>query len=147
VSNLVIREYQPGDIAAMDLRWIYKNEDDVVERTENVIRSDNAHAHTIVKFGKPIAVVGGDLLWKGVAQIWSVSSPEIEKYPVFYTRTSRMFLRLYHDLFGIRRYQCAVRCDFKSGQRWAEALGFTSEGIMRGYGPDGADHFLYARVI
>jgi RimJ/RimL family protein N-acetyltransferase len=31
--------------------------------------------------------------------------------------------------------------------RWAKALGFVEEGLMRQYGPDKSNHFMYARYF
>ena len=45
-----------------------------------------------------------------------------------------------------RRIETSVDCNFAAGIVWAARLGFACEGRMRGYGFDGADHYLFARV-
>jgi hypothetical protein len=45
-----------------------------------------------------------------------------------------------------RRIEAAVESDFAAGHRWIKMLGFTHEGRMRGYTPEGGDCDLYARV-
>lgn len=47
---------------------------------------------------------------------------------------------------GYRRVEASVEDGFDAGHRWAAALGFEREGLMRAYAPDGADCWLYARV-
>ena len=47
---------------------------------------------------------------------------------------------------GLWRIEAVVRADFPAGRRWVEALGFACEGLMRAYGPDRSDCYLYARV-
>ena len=45
-----------------------------------------------------------------------------------------------------RRVEMHVDCNHAAGCRWAERLGFVSEGVMKAVTPDGRDCFLYARV-
>ena len=45
-----------------------------------------------------------------------------------------------------RRIQIEVKTDYRMGCRWAEALGFKREGLMRRWMPDGSDAYLYGRV-
>ena len=50
------------------------------------------------------------------------------------------------DACPARRIEASVKVGFANGQTWARRLGFAWEGIMRGYGQDGGDYHLYARV-
>jgi RimJ/RimL family protein N-acetyltransferase len=50
------------------------------------------------------------------------------------------------EKFNLRRIQFTVRVDYNIGLRWAWALGFQQEGILRGYGPDGTDYAIFGRV-
>jgi RimJ/RimL family protein N-acetyltransferase len=50
------------------------------------------------------------------------------------------------SLRSFRRIEASTEADFKQGCRWLEMLDFQSEGLMRKYGPDGADHIRYARI-
>ncbi len=45
-----------------------------------------------------------------------------------------------------RRIEASVKAGFRNGWKWAERLGFEFEGTMRGYGHDGSDYHLFARV-
>ena len=47
---------------------------------------------------------------------------------------------------GPKRIEATVKDGFGNGCRLAHLLGFTVEGKMRAWGPDGADYFLYAQV-
>ena len=46
---------------------------------------------------------------------------------------------------GLHRVETTVDRRFGAGLHWARLLGFRLEALMQGYGPDGTDHFLYAR--
>jgi len=45
-----------------------------------------------------------------------------------------------------RRIEMAVDCEHVAACHWAQRLGFSCEGRMRAYTPDGRDSFLYARI-
>lgn len=55
-------------------------------------------------------------------------------------------IRRYLDTCPARRIETSVDCNFPAGVIWASRLGFRCEGRMRGFGFDGADHFLFARA-
>jgi hypothetical protein len=59
---------------------------------------------------------------------------------------TRRIRKAMDDAEGVRRFQMSVRADFGPGIRWAKLLGFEPEGVLSKYGPDGADHILYAKV-
>jgi len=48
---------------------------------------------------------------------------------------------------NIKRVQTAIRKDFTQGQRFAEWLGLENEGLMKHYGFDGSDQYMYARIF
>lgn len=45
-----------------------------------------------------------------------------------------------------RRLQAKVKGDFLIGQTFVEKLGFTTEGVMKNYGPKGDDYLLYSLI-
>ena len=48
---------------------------------------------------------------------------------------------------NITRVQSAIRKDFKQGLRFAEWLGLEEEGLMKKFGFDGTDQYMYARIF
>jgi RimJ/RimL family protein N-acetyltransferase len=46
----------------------------------------------------------------------------------------------------VRRIDATARADFPPAGRMLEMLGFEAEGLMKQYGPDGASHYIYARI-
>ena len=84
--------------------------------------------------------------WPGRAIAWALLTREL---------TARHFLRVHHKVLnvllgahgrGARRIETTVDAGFDAGHRWARALGFSPEGLMRSYSPEGRDHVLYARI-
>lgn len=102
---------------------------------------------TFICEGKVVMCAGVISLWPGVAEGWALTSRDARRSGVTLTRQARRLIEMAARAKGYRRVQMAVRADYAQGRRWAEALGFVSEGIMRAYGPDGADHVRYARIF
>lgn len=84
--------------------------------------------------------------WPGRAIAWALLTREL---------SAAHFLRAHHKVIavlrsahanGIRRIETTVDAGFDAGHRWARALGFSPEGLMRAYSPDGRNHVLYAHI-
>lgn len=89
-----------------------------------------------------IACAGVIPQWKGRAQAWSLLAFHVEHYRFGIHRAVKRFLMGYH----MRRIECTVDPRSARAKVWAERLGFNSEGLMRGYTPNGDDMELYAMV-
>ena len=74
--------------------------------------------------------------------LWALVHKEARPHfvPMF-----RAVERLVH-LIPLRRIEATVEKGFRPGCRALELLGFTCEGLMKKYGPDGQDHYRYAHV-
>jgi RimJ/RimL family protein N-acetyltransferase len=98
--------------------------------------------------GMIIGCGGFSLLWPGVADGWVIFRKIMEKE---YRRDAYSVIlgMLAAEIkeHGIWRIQATVRTDFPAGIKYAEGLGFVREGLMRKYGPDGSDRYLYALVM
>jgi hypothetical protein len=103
-------------------------------------------AWTYMVEDKPIAIFGGFVFIPGVIHFWAMLSDDVKKYPVEFHKQTLDILKWYEETEKPRRLQWEVRCDYEEGQRWAESLGLQREGILRKWTPDGADHYLYARI-
>lgn len=96
--------------------------------------------------GTVVGCAGVMPLWPGVGQAWALLSVHA---PHSFKAVHRAVLAGLSNAFdggGFHRVQISVASDFPEGMRWAQHLGFRLEGLMRGYGPDGSDHFLFAKV-
>src|SRR5210317_1464725 len=76
---------------------------------------------------KPIFAAGMKMIWGQVAEGWVIASSDMWKYPL-----------------GVAK---AIRKDFAQGKRFAEWLGLENEGLMRKFGFDGSDQYMYARIF
>lgn len=91
---------------------------------------------------RPIACAGITPEAFGSGVMWAFLGVDAGPYMLRLTRCGRRML----ELAALRRVTANTPCDFGPGCRWLALLGFQVEGAMRKYGPDGRDHFLYARV-
>ena len=47
----------------------------------------------------------------------------------------------------LQRVQMVVNTQVMGAQRFAEYLKFECEGLLRAFGPDGSDYFMYSRIF
>jgi len=80
----------------------------------------------------------------GVGTVWVITTPLVEKYPLWFTKAVRNMLNAGKDLYKLQRIQATVLTENKKAVKWIEFLGFQREGLMRKY--VGGDHYLYSRI-
>lgn len=95
--------------------------------------------------GEIVALGGFYVFWENRSVAWALLSSKAG--PVFnhlHKHISRSI-----NKFGetCRRIEITVDVGFDQGHRWAKMLGFTVEGYMRAFRPDGGDVILYAKVF
>jgi hypothetical protein len=93
-----------------------------------------------------LAMAGAVFFWNGVGSIWMRTCVGAEQFPLAVVKATREFVRIIDTAFKPRRLQAHVRADSGVNRRFIERFGFREECVMRGFGPEGADYALYARV-
>ena len=96
---------------------------------------------------KPIFAAGMKMVWGQVAQGWVIATSEMWKHPLGVAKAIKKDFARVAKENNITRVQSAIRKDFKEGQRFAEWLGLEKEGLMRKWGFDGSDQYMYARLF
>ena len=97
--------------------------------------------------GKPIFAAGMKIIWKGVAEGWVLATKEVWDHPLLVARAIRKdFARIAKEN-NINRVQSAVRANYTTGLRFAKWLGLQEEGLMKKFGFDGSDQYMYARLF
>lgn len=99
-------------------------------------------AWTVLYDGVILCCGGMIEIWQGRWQGWTLLSADCGRHMLALTRTVR---RLFSGV-DPRRLEAYVYTDFEPGHRWMRALGFKPEGIMYGFGEDGGDMVMYARL-
>lgn len=101
---------------------------------------------TLLRDNIPIVSGGIYPLWDGVAEGWVISSKRIFEVKVKAAKLIKQRTDILCAANRIWRLQTTVKGNFKTGLRFAEFLGFTNEGLMRGYGPDKTDYYRMAKI-
>jgi len=86
-------------------------------------------------------------IWDGVAECWLVGGWRLGSHKVSAVRALTVTLARLVKEQQLRRLQAIVRADWDQAVRFVEFLRFEREGLLRGYGPDGSDHYVYARIF
>lgn len=134
---LKIVDYQPEHLERIELRLSHEG-----ERPKAI----PGPAITFLDGDLPIAIFGWAFLSPKVVQLWGLLSEEVRSRKILFHKTVREFLIYAFEKYGLQRMQFSVRVGFKVGWDWARSLGFQCEGIMRAYGPEATDYWLFARV-
>jgi hypothetical protein len=143
--SVQVRRYQPEDLLLVKLR----KEATVAE--ELLVKAASGHAKYAINFtavadnGEIIACFGIDDLWEGVGQLWAVFTDGAFGYPRLYRKLRYLMAKVWED-FKYRRWQASVSVNDRGAIRLVEHLGLSKEAVMAGYGPEGEDHMLYAKV-
>lgn len=104
------------------------------------------NAFTVILHGKPTAIMGAVPLWNGVEEMWVQIEERARQFPVLMTKIAKEY-RDYRVIAGnLHRLQITVRCADMRAVRWARCIGFTIDGMMMRYGPDGSDYYLMSRT-
>ena len=96
---------------------------------------------------KPIFAAGMKMIWGQVAEGWVIASSDMWKHPLGVAKAIKKDFARVAKEHNIKRVQTAIRKDFTKGQRFAEWLGLENEGLMRKFGFDGSDQYMYARIF
>jgi len=103
-------------------------------------------AFTVLGNGKIHAMFGMWQLWPGVAEAWLIPSKHIDKKTIALHRGALRFFEYISNETGIKRLQFTVHSQNVRADRWAQRCHFEKEGVLKNYGPDGSDYFMYARL-
>jgi len=104
-------------------------------------------AFTGVVNNKAIFAAGMKIIWGQVAEGWVIASNEMWKHPIGVAKAIKKDFARVAKENNITRVQSAIRKDFKQGLRFAEWLGLEREGLMKKFGFDGTDQYMYARIF
>jgi RimJ/RimL family protein N-acetyltransferase len=108
-------------------------------------QADLGRAFTVILHGKPAAVVGSVKLWNGVEEMWLHVEERMRNFPVYMTKAAIEYIDFTVIAGNLHRLQITVRCADMRAVRWARCIGFTIDGMMMRYGPDGSDYYLMSR--
>tara|TARA_R110002126_G_scaffold12495_1_gene54328 strand:- start:90 stop:557 length:468 start_codon:yes stop_codon:yes gene_type:complete len=86
-------------------------------------------------------------IWKGVGHAWVVMGKDYKSHRIWVHKQVVNHMNKIIAGMQFQRVEATVSCDFITGVQWLERMGFELEGKKRKYGPDGKDHYSYARIM
>lgn len=96
--------------------------------------------------GHLIAAGGVHFYWPGVGEAWTFMTSYLHKYRFSIHKHTARALDIIMNENSLYRVQAVVDASHKAAVSWIETLGFYREGLMKKYGPDGRDYYMYGRV-
>jgi hypothetical protein len=102
------------------------------------------HGLAYLEGGEIHAVAGIVPLWEGVGEAWAIPTKHIGKRKIVIGRHFKNTFHMVANDLKMRRVQAAVKVGYKEAHNLARFVGMTEEGLMKKYGPDGADYMRYA---
>lgn len=138
-----IRLFRENDILRISRREgdLYTEED--AERY--ILASSLGYTFTFCVDDQPAAVVGCNIMWSGVGQIWAVTSDLMRGHGLFYAKGSKALLEEGARVHSIRRYHCIIHAGLQENIRWIIKLGFQYEFTMHRAAPDGSNIVGFVR--
>lgn len=144
MNSPAIRNFQVGDLARLQSSGVLQTGVTYpLSVYEGLISREPGCAFSAVARDQVIGCAGIIPLWNGVGEAWSFLSEEVKR-PFFLHRAVKQHLGQIIQEKKLHRVQMNVLCSFEKGFRWAEALGFRSEGILHDYTTDKQNYRRYA---
>lgn len=103
------------------------------------------HGVAFIDNGRILAVGGVAPIWNGMGEAWLLPTKDMAGHEVSITRHFMYKLDSAFTDLRMRRVQAAVKVGFNKAHRLVKFLGFEEEGLMKKYGPEGADYVRYAK--
>lgn len=148
VSRLVVLPFQPRHMDKIVTnpvdRRIFQSLPDLEQRLQAV--TDQRCAWTLFYKREPALVMGIEYKYPTNYEAWLVPSDVALKHGTVLSRGAKRFFDKIGKRLNLRRMQIVVNVNHDPAIRWAEFLRFNREGLMKQYGPEGDDYYMYART-
>lgn len=144
MNSIEIRDFRVGDLVQLEASGLRQTGVTYpLSVYEGLISKETGWAFSVLGGGRAVGCAGVIPLWDGVGEAWSFFSDEM-KHPFFLHRTVKRYLGRIIEEKKLHRVQMNVLSGFEKGFRWAESLGFRSEGILHDYTTDKQNYMRYA---
>ena len=95
---------------------------------------------------KTLGIGGVGRIHTGVGVAWIIINYEFLKYPKSLLKVARYIIKEAKDTLDLHRIQMDIDTTFEENARFAKRLGFSFEGPMIKYGPEGQDYHRYTLI-
>lgn len=148
VQGAIALPFHPSHLSRLEVDRAAEAEftsmDNLKNRAQEV--ADAKTAFTVFHEGNISLCFGITPYWPGMAEAWMIPSRYALDRGLRLTRGAKRFFDKIGPSLDLRRLQVVVCVDREKAVSWAEFLRFKREGLMRRYGPEGSDYYMYARI-
>lgn len=137
IKTLTIRKYSADDIKKIHIR-----PEDKGRGLEDKFESMAAESY--YDNDQIVGIAGAAKVNDNTCEVWVLLDECAKRYVREVYFYAMRFIDDILKYFG--RVQAIVRADWAIAVHFLERLGFEREGLMKRFGPDGDDYFLYGRV-
>lgn len=138
-SHIDMIEYRESDRSAVD------HFHDLLNHQE-----DRYQAWALIKEdGNPVALGGFSFPWPKVSDAFMMFSHEVDHNPelamsIFWR--IKKIVKMAFDQYDLHRIEATTPSVRLDRARWLKNIGFTQEGYLKKYGPDGQDYIMFGMV-
>lgn len=148
MRNLVVLPFVPEHMQQIGMsaadRHMFASIPDIDARLEHVSKQRTAWTFFLKR--QPALVMGLEYKLATNCEAWLVPGKVAIEHGSHLSRGALRFFDKIGVKLGLRRMQIVVCVDREKAVQWAEFLKFEREGLMRCYGPEGKDYYMYART-
>ena len=148
-SKRWVTGFEPWHLKALNLRHSDSVALSHIDRESDVQLKGMQKGTAFTGFSEGEIIGGAGIIpiWPGVGHAWVTMGANYKKHRIWVHKNVMSFMDKIIEGMELNRVQANVVCDFYPGGQWLERMGFNLEGKMQKYGPEGEDHYLYARII
>ena len=147
MRDIEILPFRPQDGQQVTLApWMREHQRSQLFKRTLWSNFDEGPAYTGWYRDRIIACGGVRLFWPGVGEAWGIfceQAYDFRRELLFYTKLYLDRITIDHDL---RRLHATADVEWEVAWGFLEHLGFKLEAVMRKYGPNGHDYYLYAKI-
>lgn len=148
MPGLIYVPFHPSHIDRLNLHPVDQELLSCFPDIENRLKmiAASGDAWTIFYKMQPALSFGLESRWPGMAEAWLLPGQVSVEHGALLSRGARRFFDNIGPHLGLRRMQIVVSVNRNHAIQWAKFLKFKEEGLMKQYGPEGFDYWMYART-
>lgn len=136
--------FDPAHAYLVKLNRGYEGIPDLASNWANI---DGRYVETYInENGEVLAIFSAFQVIPGVIEIAALIGVDAAKTPIAFIRHCKARLNNIETIYNAVRIQATIRSGYEFLTKYVELFGFQCEGLMRRYGRNGYDCYLYARV-
>lgn len=145
MSNLFIRT-TPKHINSIDPHACYEGNSEIRDRLLRSLDNDYVYTLTLLKDGKPIAIVTMFEMYSKVIEASVYLDKAVDKFKTFYAKAIRLLIELEYHSLELNRIQIMVATKEPWAKRWGSFLGMKLDGVLDNYGDENVSHYLFSKT-